>query len=95
MDHPSGGTTAPVSHPVVEVERGESPDGSEFTAELEIEREKPVAGARLFALLTDEERDEHRRIQIWSLRSYLWTRPSWTNFRQSGKRIDSRASPLG
>jgi hypothetical protein len=43
--------------------RRDSPDGCEFTAELEILRGDPVSGGRLFGLLTDGEREEHRRIQ--------------------------------
>ncbi len=43
---------------------GASPDGYEFTAEIEAMRNgRPVAGARLFSILTAEEREWHRKIQ--------------------------------
>ena len=41
----------------------ESPDGCEFTAELQVDRSEPVAGGRLFTLITDQEREEHRQLQ--------------------------------
>ncbi len=43
--------------------RLDSPDGCEFAAELEIIRHEPIAYGRLFGLLTDAEREDHRKIQ--------------------------------
>jgi hypothetical protein len=43
--------------------RRDSPDGCEFTAELVVIRGEPIAGGRLFGLLTEAEREEHRQIQ--------------------------------
>jgi hypothetical protein len=38
-------------------------DGYEFTIELQLDREEPIAYARLFRLLSGEELEEHRQIQ--------------------------------
>lgn len=41
----------------------DSPNGSEFTVELQMDRNRPVAGGRLFSVLADQEREELRQIQ--------------------------------
>jgi hypothetical protein len=41
----------------------DSADGYEFAADLQRDQDKLAAGARLFDLLTSEEREEHRAIQ--------------------------------
>jgi hypothetical protein len=43
--------------------RRDSPDGCEFTIELQLNGEQSSVGWRLFDLLTADEREEHRRIQ--------------------------------
>jgi hypothetical protein len=40
-----------------------SDDGYEFTVDVEVTGDRPIAGARLFELLTDEEREAHRQLQ--------------------------------
>ena len=42
--------------------KGDSPDGYEFTVELQLDRDQPIAFARLVGLLSSDEREEHRQI---------------------------------